>query len=97
MQVLEREVEREFKTALFEMNSLYKTIKLAAQEVEFGRVEVNQAFIRYREGLVDNRELIDAQQRLADAQNSYLDSAYFYSLSRLAFARSIGTAEKVLD
>ncbi|MGK0455721.1 MAG: hypothetical protein ACJAUA_000001, partial [Zhongshania aliphaticivorans] len=38
-----------------------------------------------------------AQQRLADAERSYLNSAYQYSLSRLAFARSIGVVETVLD
>ena len=59
--------------------------------------EVKQAFLRYHEGLVDNRELIDAQQRLADANRSYLNSAYLYGLSRLAFARSIGAVETVLE
>lgn len=97
MQILEKEIDREFKTALFEMNSRYKEIELADMEIEFGRAEVTQAFLRYQEGLVDNRELIDAQQRLADAQDSYLNSAYLYALSRLAFARSIGAVEKVLD
>ena len=97
MRILEREIEREFRTALFDMNARYKEIELAKKEVEFGHTEVKQALIRYREGLVDNRELVDAQQRLADAERSYLDSAYQYSLSRLAFARSMGAVETVLD
>lgn len=97
MRILEREVEREFRTALFEMNARYKEIDLAGQEVKFGHIEVKQAFLRYHEGLIDNRELIEAQQRLADANRSYLNSAYLYGLSRLAFARSIGAVETVLD
>ncbi len=97
MRILEREVEREFRTALFEMNARYHEIELADKEIEFGHTEVRQAFLRYHEGLVDNRELIDAQQRLADAERSYLNSAYQYGLSRLAFARSIGAVETVLD
>ncbi len=97
MRILEREIEREFRTALFEMNARYKEIELAKEEIEFGHAEVKQAFLRYHEGLVDNRELIDAQQRLADAERSYLNSAYQYGLSRLAFARSIGAVETVLD
>lgn len=97
MRIIEREVEREFRAALFEMNARYKEIELAEKEIEFGHTEVKQAFLRYHEGLVDNRELIDAQQRLADANRSYLNSAYLYGLSRLAFARSIGAVEKVLD
>lgn len=97
MRILEREIEREFRTALFEMNARYKEIELADKEIEFGHTEVEQAFLRYHEGMADNRELIEAQQRLADAERSYLNSAYLYSLSRLAFARSIGSVETVLD
>ena len=97
MRIIEQEVEREFRTALFEMNARYKEIELARKEITFGETEVKQAFLRYHEGLVDNRELIDAQQRLADANRSYLNSAYHYGLSRLAFARSIGAVETVLD
>ncbi len=97
MRMLELEIEREFRTALFEMNARYKEIELAGEEVKFGHIEVEQASIRYREGLTDNSELIDAQQRLADANRSYLNSAYLYGLSRLAFARSIGSVETVLD
>lgn len=97
MRILENEIESEFRAALFEMNARYREIELAEKEVEFGHAEVKQAFLRYHEGLVDNRELIDAQQRLADAESSYLNSAYLYGLSRLAFARSIGTVESVLD
>jgi outer membrane protein TolC len=95
--MLELDIDREFRTALFAMNARYKEIELARKEIDFGHTEVRQAFLRYREGLVDNRELIDAQQRLADAERSYLNSAYQYGLSRLAFARSMGAVETVLD
>jgi len=97
MRVLERRIESEFRTSLFDMNSRYKEIELAIREIDLGHDEVQQADLRYREGLADNRELIDAQQRLADAERSRLDSSYLYGLSRLAFARAIGAVETVLD
>jgi outer membrane protein TolC len=97
MRVLERRIESEFRTALFDMHSRYQEIELAGQEIDHGHDEVQQADLRYREGLADNRELIDAQQRLSDAERSRLNSAYFYGLSRLAFARAIGAVETVLD
>ncbi|MFQ3225088.1 MAG: outer membrane protein [Lentimonas sp.] len=97
MRVLERRIESEFRTSMFEMNSRYKEIELAVREIGLGHDEVKQADLRYREGLADNRELIDAQQRLSDAERSQLDSAYLYGLSRLAFARAIGAVETVLD
>ena len=60
-------IEREFKFAMLEMDSRYAQIKIARDEVRLGKDEVEQARERYNEGLADNRELIDAQQRLADA------------------------------
>lgn len=97
MRVLQKRIESEFRTAMFDMNSRFKEMELARKEIELGHDEVKQANLRYREGLADNRELIDAQQRLADAERSQLNSAYLYGLSRLAFARAIGAVETVLD
>jgi len=97
MRVLDKRIESEFRTALFDMTSRYKQMGLAQKEIDLGFDEVEQAELRYREGLADNRELIDAQQRLADAERSHLNSVYLYSVSRLAYARAIGSVETVLD
>ncbi len=97
MRELRNRIEREFKFSIIEMDSRYAQIEIARDEVRLGQAEVEQALERYREGLADNRELIDAQQRLADAERSHLRAIYLYGLSRLAFARSIGAVERVLD
>lgn len=97
MRDLRNTIERQFKFSILEMDSRYAQIEIARDEIRLGRDEVNQARERYREGLGDNRELIDAQKRLADAERSELRAIYLYGLSRLAFARSIGSVERVLD
>ena len=97
MRDLRNQVAREFKFSLLEMESRHAQIEVARDEVRLGRDEVEQATERYREGLGDNRELIDAQISLANAQRSHLRAIYLYGLSRLAFARSIGSVERVLD
>lgn len=94
---LRNEIERQFKFAILDMDSRYAQIEIARDEVRLGKDEVEQARERYNEGLADNRELIDAQQRLADAENSHLRAIYLYGLSRLAFARAIGSVERVLE
>ena len=90
-------VERELRFARIDMESRHEQIAIARDEVRLGEAEVKQARERYREGLADNRELIDAQQRLADAEDSLLRAVYLYGLSRLSFARSIGSVGRVLD
>jgi outer membrane protein TolC len=94
---LNLQIEREFRFALLDMESRYDQIEIARDEVRLGYDEVEQAKERYKEGLADNRELIDAQQRLANAQISHLDAIYLYGLSRLAFARAIGSVERVTE
>lgn len=94
---LKNEIERQFKFSMLEMDSRYAQIEIARDEIRLGHDEVEQARERYNEGLADNRELIDAQQRLADAEDSHLRAIYLYGLSRLAFARSIGSVERVLE
>lgn len=97
MRDLRNRIEREFKFSIIEMDARYAQIEIASDEVRLGRDEVEQALERYREGLADNRELIDAQNRLAGAERSHLRAIYLYGLSRLAFARSIGAVERVLE
>jgi outer membrane protein TolC len=97
MQRLRKQIEREFKFAMLDMDSRYAQIEIAREEIRLGRDEVELARERYNEGLADNRELIDAQQRLADAENSHLRAIYLYGLSRLAFARAIGSVERILE
>ncbi|WP_158279862.1 TolC family protein [Coraliomargarita sinensis] len=94
---LRNEIERQFKFAMLDMDSRYAQIEIARDEVRLGKDEVDQARERYNEGLADNRELIDAQQRLADAESSHLRAIYLYGLSRLSFARAIGSVERVLE
>jgi outer membrane protein TolC len=97
MRVLDKRIESEFRTALIDMHSRNKQMGLARKQIDLGHDEVEQAELRYREGLADNRELIDAQQRLADAERSHLNSVYLYGVSRLAYARAIGAVETVWD
>ena len=97
MRELRNDIQREYRFALVAMESRYDQIESARDEVRLGREEIQQAEERYREGLADNRELVDAQQRLAEAESSHLRAIYRYGLARLDFARAVGAAERVLD
>lgn len=94
---LENELKREFHFTRIDMDSRYAQIEIAQEELRLGQAEVEQAEQRYREGLADNRELIDARQNLADAENSHLQAIYFYALSRLAFARATGDVARFFE
>jgi outer membrane protein TolC len=65
MRDLHNRIEREYRFAMIEMDSRYEQMGIARDEIRLGGDEVEQAAERYREGLADNTELIDAHQRLA--------------------------------
>ncbi len=91
---LENEVRREFEFALVNLESRYEQIAIAGDEERLARDELDLALERYRGGVADNRELIDAQQRLAVAEDEYLQAVFLYHLSRVDFARSVGSVEE---
>jgi len=94
---IENTVAREFEFARLNLESRFAQIGIASEEERLALDELELARERYREGLADNRELIDAQQRLDESEDGYVQSVYLYLLSRIAFARAAGQVEQVLD
>lgn len=97
MRNLLNQIDSEYEISIIEMDFRYEQIEIARNEVRLGGYEVELALERYNEGLADNRELIDAQNRLAQAERSQLNAHYMYSLSRLKFARVAGLLENIAE
>jgi len=51
---------------------------------------------RYQQGVADNREVLDAQNRLAFAEDNLVDAVFLYNLSRLELARARGDVRGIL-
>ncbi len=97
MRNLFNQINSEYEISITEMGYRYEQIEIARDEVSLGSYEVELALERYQEGLADNRELIDAQNRLTQAELSHLNALYMYSLSRLKFARVTGSLENIIE
>jgi outer membrane protein TolC len=89
----ENQVGREFDFALVNLESRHAQIAIAGEEERLACDELDLALERYREGLADNRELIDAQQRLDEAEDAFIQAVFLYHLSRIDFARAVGRVE----
>ena len=97
MRKLLNQIDSEYKISIAEMDFRYEQIAIARDEARLGGYEVELALERYQEGLADNRELIDAQNRLAQAERSRLNARYMYSLSLLKFARVTGSFQNITE
>ena len=52
--------------------------------------------MRFQQGVADNREVLDAQNRLAQADDNFVEAVYQYNLSRVELARAKGDVRAVL-
>ena len=51
---------------------------------------------RFQQGVADNREIIEAQNRLAIASDGRVEAIYQYNLSRVELARAKGDVRGIL-
>jgi outer membrane protein len=73
--------------ALLEVETSVSNVKLSRQEVDFTRS-------RFAQGISDNTEVVNAQDRLERADQAQIRAQYALGLARANLARSAGTAEK---
>jgi len=63
--------------------------------VELSREEVDQARDRFKAGVANNIEVIQAQDALARANDNQIAALYRFNQARADFAKSIGQMETV--
>ena len=73
--------------ALMEVETSAGNVKLSRQEVDFTRS-------RFSQGISDNTEVVNAQDRLEQADNAHIRAQYNLGLARANLARATGAAEK---
>jgi outer membrane protein TolC len=73
--------------ALKQVETSTRNVKLSRQEVEFTRS-------RFAQGISDNTEVVNAQDRLTQADEAEIQTRYMLGLARANLARATGAAEK---
>ena len=73
--------------ALMELETSVGNVKLSGQEVDFTRS-------RFSQGIADNTEVVNAQDRLARADGAHIRAQYMVGLARANLARATGVAQK---
>lgn len=96
LEQIQQNVSSELLFAWQDMRSRLAQIAVAEQNLRLAEEEIRLARIRFEQGVADNREIIDAQNRLAVAHDNYVEAVYQYNLSRLEYARSKGNVRLLL-
>ncbi len=92
---LRNSIALDVKTALINLDSARSQVQVANLGVQLSKEEVDQARDRFKAGVANNIEVIQAQDSLARANDNQIAALYRFNQARADYARSTGQMEKV--
>ena len=90
---LRNQIALDVKTALLNLDSARNEVQVANLGVELAKQEVDQARDRFKAGVANNIEVIQAQDSLARANDNQIGALYRFNQARADYARAIGQME----
>jgi len=88
------QVEADVRTAMSGVEWALKQLDTSAQNVGLSRQEVDLTRVRFVQGIADNTEVVNAQDRLSRADDARIRAQYTLGVARANLARAIGGAER---
>jgi outer membrane protein TolC/ABC-type transporter Mla MlaB component len=92
---LRNQISLDVKTALLNLKSARNQVAVSTLGVQLSKEEVDQARDRFKAGVANNIEVIQAQDALARANDNEIAALYRFNQARADYARSTGQMEKV--
>jgi outer membrane protein len=92
---LRNQIGLDVKNALITLTSAKSQVQVANLGVQLSTEEVGQARDRFRAGVANNIEVIQAQDSLARANDNQIAALYRFNQARADLARSVGQMERV--
>ena len=92
---LHNQIALDVKTSLLNLKSARSQVGVANLGVQLSKEEVDQARDRFKAGVANNIEVIQAQDALARANDNQIAALYRFNQARADFAKSIGQMERV--
>jgi outer membrane protein len=93
---MELQISSELLLARQNASSRNAQITVADDNLKISREQLTLAQERYRQGVADNLEVVQAQASLALADDNFVEAVYQYNLSRVELARAKGEVRTVL-
>lgn len=87
-------IEYEVRTAFLDLNAAAEQVRVAKSTLELANETLEQAQDRFRAGVTNNVEVVQAQEAVANSNDAFISSTLQFNLAKLALARSLGVAER---
>ena len=90
---LRAQIDQEVRNAYLDLKSAAEEVAVEKSAVELATETLQQSRDRFKSGVTDNIEVVQAQDALATANDAFIASLYSYNLAKISLARAIGVAE----
>lgn len=87
------QVEQDVRLAISTLRTTIERVRAADEAVRLAERELEMSRDRFRAGVADNLEVINAQTSLADARAAQVQALAIYNAARLNLAAALGRAE----
>ena len=87
-------IEYEVRTAFLDLTSAAEQVRVATSTLELANETLVQSQDRFRAGVTNNVEVVQAQEAVANSNDAFISSTLQFNLAKLALARSLGIAER---
>jgi outer membrane protein TolC len=91
---LEGKIDDQVRSAFLNLKSSSELVAVAKSNIDLANQTLAQAQDRFRAGVADNLEVVQAQESVASANQSYIASLYSFNLGKIALAQALGVAEQ---
>jgi outer membrane protein TolC len=87
-------IEYEVRAAYLDLTSAAEQVRVATSTLDLANQTLVQAQDRFRAGVTNNVEVVQAQEAVANSNDAFISSTLQFNLAKLALARSLGVAER---
>ncbi len=87
-------IEAEVRTDLLDVQAASRQVEVARSSVNLSEQQLEQAQDRFVSGIVNNLEVVQAQEAVAQAHENYIGSLNAFNLAKAQLAKAMGLVEK---
>lgn len=91
---LHARIEFEVRSALLDVKTSNQQVAVAQQSIDLAGEQLKQAQDRFRSGVSNSLEVVQAQEAVAVANETYIEALYLNNVAKLTLARALGVAEQ---
>jgi outer membrane protein TolC len=91
---LRAQIDADVRTALLNLQSAEEEVGVAESNVDLAEQTLTQSRDRFRAGVTDTVEVVQAQEAVASAHETYISDLYQDNYAKISLARALGLAEE---